>query len=100
MSELKREKGQKKWGIRSFTKYQVLLYLRDKGKATVEEIARALGLSRSTVYTLLRYYRGQGLIRQLGVAVTTRRGKDAILWILTRKGLKDIERLRKFYGWK
>jgi len=97
---LKRKKGQKKWGVRSYTKYQVLLYLREKGKATVEEIAQVLGLSRSTVYTLLEYYKGQRLVRQLGVVITGKRGRDATLWGLTRKGLRDIERLKRFYAYR
>lgn len=93
-----RVKGQKKWGIKSYTKYQILRLLRDRGRLSSSEIAEALGLSRSTVYTLMGYYRSMNLVRVDGWRIKEGRGRNARLWELTGRGLKDIERLEEIYG--
>jgi len=81
---------------KSYTKYRILGLLREN-KMTVSEIAESLGLSRSTVYTLLQLYRRQYIVRQGGLKMGES-GRKSRVWYLTRRGVREIEKLRDIYG--
>jgi len=83
--------------VRSLTKYKILKLLSEKPR-TAGELARELGLKPSTIYTLLRYYRSQYLVKKEEI-VTLRQGRNPCAYTLTNKGRRDIVRLREFYGW-
>jgi len=84
---------------KSYTKYRILKLLKENDRMTITEVANALDLSRSSIYTLMNYYRRQYIIRPCGLKGVGR-GKKAKVWELTGRGEKELERLREFYGFE
>jgi len=82
--------------LKSYTKYRVLTLLKDR-KMSIAEIAEALGLARSTVKNLIRSYRRLYLIKPCGLKTDQKSGRKVRVWALTKRGLREIEKLRGFY---
>jgi len=64
---------------------------------TVGEIAESTRLSKSTVYTLLGYYKAQYLVTCSGKEISYGRGRNPRTYMITNKGLRKIKELGSFY---
>ncbi len=62
------------------------LMLLAEGPKTVEELARAMGITRDNVRSLARYYAAQGLVRR-------RRIGSRAVYEITERGLRRLEYL-------